>query len=271
MRIRIDLAYDGTEFSGWAKQPGLRTVQGDLEDALATVLRLPSVQVTCAGRTDTGVHARAQVVHLDVEGDVLTESAGRIRHRPVDALRRRLNGILRPDVRVRRVSEAPEGFDARFSALWRRYAYRIADDPGCVDPLTRNHVLAWPRPLDLDRMNEAAARCSASTTSPRSASGVRGPPRSARCSTCTGSGSTAWRSPGCAPTRSATTWCARWSAACSRSATAAGSRAWAAEVLAGRVRDRSVAVVPAPRAHPRGGRLPGRRRAGRPGPGDPRR
>ena len=156
MRIRIDLAYDGTEFSGWAKQPGLRTVQGDLEDALATVLRVPSVQVTCAGRTDTGVHARAQVVHLDVEGDVLTESAGRIRHRPVDALGRRVNGILRPDVRVRRVSEAPEGFDARFSALWRRYAYRI-DDHGLLDPLTRNHVLALPHPLDLDRMNEAAA------------------------------------------------------------------------------------------------------------------
>jgi tRNA pseudouridine38-40 synthase len=156
VRIRIDLAYDGTEFSGWAKQPGLRTVQGDLEDALATVLRVPSVQVTCAGRTDTGVHARAQVVHLDVEGEVLTESAGRIRHRPVDALARRLNGILRPDVRVRRVSEAPEGFDARFSALWRRYAYRI-DDRGLLDPLTRNHVLALPQPLDLDRMNEASA------------------------------------------------------------------------------------------------------------------
>ena len=156
MRIRIDLAYDGTEFSGWAKQPGLRTVQGDLEDSLATVLRLPSVQVTCAGRTDTGVHARAQVVHLDVEGDVLTESAGRIRHRPVDALQRRLNGILRPDVRVRRVSEAPEGFDARFSALWRRYAYRI-DDTGLLDPLTRNHVLPWPHLLDLARMNEASA------------------------------------------------------------------------------------------------------------------
>ena len=156
MRIRIDLAYDGTELSGWATQPGLRTVQGDLYDSLATVLRVPSVQVTCAGRTDTGVHARAQVVHLDVEGDVLTESAGRIRHRPVDALGRRVNGILRPDVRVRRVSEAPEGFDARFSALWRRYAYRI-DDHGLLDPLTRNHVLALPHPLDLDRMNEAAA------------------------------------------------------------------------------------------------------------------
>ena len=102
------------------------------------------------------MHARAQVVHLDVEGEVLTESAGRIRHRPVDALKRRLNGILRPDVRVRRVSEAPEGFDARFSALWRRYAYRI-DDTGLLDPLTRNHVLSWPQPLDLDRMNEASA------------------------------------------------------------------------------------------------------------------
>ncbi len=156
MRIRIDLAYEGTAFSGWAKQPGLRTVQGDLEDALATVLRLPDVSVTCAGRTDTGVHARAQVVHLDLEGELLTESAGRIRHRPVDALQRRLNGILRPDVRVRRVSEAADGFDARFSALWRRYAYRI-DDVGLADPLTRNHVLAWPRALDLDRMNRAAA------------------------------------------------------------------------------------------------------------------
>ena len=155
MRIRIDLAYDGSEFSGWAKQPGLRTVQGDLEDALATVLRLPAVSVTCAGRTDTGVHARGQVVHLDVEGEVLTESAGRIRHRPVDALQRRLNGILRPDLRVRRVREAPDGFDARFSALWRRYAYRI-DDAGLIDPLTRNHVLSWPHPLDLDRMNRAA-------------------------------------------------------------------------------------------------------------------
>jgi tRNA pseudouridine38-40 synthase len=155
VRIRIDLAYDGTDFSGWAKQPGLRTVQGDLEESLATVLRIPSVSVTCAGRTDTGVHARAQVVHLDVEGEVLTESAGRIRHRPVDALQRRLNGILGPDVRVRRVSVAPEGFDARFSALWRRYAYRI-DDAGLVDPLTRNHVLPWPHPLDLDRMNAAA-------------------------------------------------------------------------------------------------------------------
>ncbi|WP_240617334.1 tRNA pseudouridine(38-40) synthase TruA [Nocardioides speluncae] len=157
MRIRIDLAYDGTEFKGWATQPGLRTVQGMLEAALATALRVSEVAVTCAGRTDTGVHARGQVVHLDTEPATLTESAGRSADPPLEALLRRLNGILPADVRVRRVVEAAPGFDARFSAVWRRYAYRIADDPTVVDPLTRSHVLAWPRPLDLDAMNAAAA------------------------------------------------------------------------------------------------------------------
>ncbi|PUA82127.1 tRNA pseudouridine(38-40) synthase TruA [Nocardioides currus] len=156
MRIRLDLSYDGTDFNGWATQPTLRTVQSVLEDALSTTLRLP-VRVVCAGRTDTGVHARGQVVHLDVEPDVLAAAAGR---RPVSApesLARRLNGILPPDVRVRRAVEAPPGFDARFSATWRRYAYRIADRADLVDPLTRRHVLAWPRALDVDAMNEASA------------------------------------------------------------------------------------------------------------------
>lgn len=156
MRIRIDLAYDGTDFHGWAAQPTLRTVQGCLEDALAVALRLPRVGVVCAGRTDTGVHARGQVVHVDVDDAVLAGSAGRSQHPPLEALTRRLNGILDPDVRVRRTVVAPPGFDARFSALWRRYAYRVADDPATVDPLTRHHVLAWSRPLDLDAMNEAA-------------------------------------------------------------------------------------------------------------------
>ena len=156
MRIRIDLAYDGTDFHGWAVQPGLRTVQGDLEAALAMALRVPRIGVVCAGRTDTGVHARGQVVHLDVEDEVVAGSAGRSQDPPLEALARRLNGILRPDVRVRRAVAAPDGFDARFSALWRRYAYRIADDPVTVDPLTRNHVLTWSKPLDLDAMNEAA-------------------------------------------------------------------------------------------------------------------
>jgi len=156
VRLRLDLAYDGGDFHGWATQPGLRTVQGLLEPALAQLLRLEAVPVTCAGRTDTGVHARGQVVHLDVDPDVLAAAAGRGRDTPTDALLRRLNGMLPPDVRVRRVAEAAEGFDARFSALWRRYAYRIADRPGLVDPLARRHVLAWSRPLDLGAMNLAA-------------------------------------------------------------------------------------------------------------------
>lgn len=156
MRLRLDLAYDGTDFHGWAAQPSLRTVQGTLEAALAQGLRLGSVAVTCAGRTDTGVHARGQVVHLDVGEDTLTASAGRSTAAPVDVLARRLNGILPDDVRVLRAREAPDGFDARFSAIWRRYAYRIADSAERVDPLARRHVLAWRRSLDLDAMNEAA-------------------------------------------------------------------------------------------------------------------
>jgi tRNA pseudouridine38-40 synthase len=157
VRLRLDLAYDGTAFHGWAVQPALRTVQGELESALATVLRADAVPVTCAGRTDTGVHARGQVVHLDVDEAALQAAAVRTTAAPVDALVRRLNGLLPDDVRVLRGVEAPSGFDARFGALWRRYAYRVADLPGTVDPLTRSHVLAWPRPLHLDAMNEAAA------------------------------------------------------------------------------------------------------------------
>ena len=157
MRLRLDLAYDGTGFHGWATQPSLRTVQGELEAALATVLRVESVGVTCAGRTDTGVHARGQVVHLDVEPDVVSAAAGRSTAPAPEALLRRLNGVLPVDVRVQRAAVAPDAFDARFSALWRRYAYRIADAPELVDPLVRTAVLAWPRALDLDAMNAAAA------------------------------------------------------------------------------------------------------------------
>ena len=151
MRLRIDLAYDGTDFRGWAAQPGLRTVQGDLTTAMATVLRLPAddVRLVCAGRTDAGVHARGQVAHVDLADDFAEDDLVR--------LARRLNGVLATDARVRRVTVAPEGFDARFSALWRRYAYRIADDPAVVDPLDRREVLVWPRSLDLDAMNAAAA------------------------------------------------------------------------------------------------------------------
>ena len=157
VRIRIDLAYDGADFHGWAAQPGLRTVQGLLTAALETALRLPEVRVVCAGRTDTGVHARGQVVHLDVERDVLAASVGRSGDPVSVSLVRRLNGILPPDIRVRRVQEVSDAFDARFSALWRRYAYRVADRPEAVDPLLRHHVLTWSRPLDLDLLREASA------------------------------------------------------------------------------------------------------------------
>lgn len=154
MRLRIDLAYDGTDFHGWAAQPRLRTVQGELTAALATVLRCPfeELAVVCAGRTDAGVHARGQVAHVDLPG--LPDLPGL----DPEQLARRVNGVLAADVRVRRMAWAPPGFDARFAALWRRYAYRIADHPAAVDPLRRRHVLAWPRPLDLDAMNRAAER-----------------------------------------------------------------------------------------------------------------
>jgi tRNA pseudouridine38-40 synthase len=155
VRLRLDLAYDGTGFHGWARQPGLRTVQQDVEHALDTVLRAEGSSLTVAGRTDTGVHARGQVAHVDVDPDLLAATVGRGGDTPVEALTRRLNGILGQDVRVLGIVPAPEGFDARFSALWRRYAYRIVDRPEDVDPLTRGHVVAWPRPLDLDAMDAA--------------------------------------------------------------------------------------------------------------------
>jgi tRNA pseudouridine38-40 synthase len=150
VRLRLDLAYDGTAFSGWAAQPARRTVQGTLEGALSTVLRAPEARLTVAGRTDAGVHARGQVAHVDVRADLLTgdEELGR--------LARRLARLLPDDVRVSRVSRAPRGFDARFSALWRRYAYRICDAPTRADPLARRHTLAWPRRLDHDAMTRAA-------------------------------------------------------------------------------------------------------------------
>nr|WP_286169241.1 tRNA pseudouridine(38-40) synthase TruA [Actinospica acidiphila] len=146
----MDLSYDGTAFSGWAKQAGgRRTVQGEIEDALRTVTRSATTfELTVAGRTDAGVHARGQVAHVDLPREVWAE------HRP--KLLKRLAGRLPKDVRVWALREAPEGFDARFSAIWRRYAYRVTDNPGGVDPLLRNHVLWHDWPLDVDAMNEAA-------------------------------------------------------------------------------------------------------------------
>ncbi len=157
MRLRIDCAYDGTDFSGWAVQSDLRTVQGTLEEGLATVLRIPRVRLTVAGRTDAGVHARGQVAHADVADDVVLRQSARGTDTPLEALARRVDGIMPPDLRVRRVRAAAAGFDARFSAIWRRYAYRIADAQELGDPLRRGHVLTWGQRLDLDAMNEASA------------------------------------------------------------------------------------------------------------------
>ncbi|HSN06987.1 MAG TPA: tRNA pseudouridine(38-40) synthase TruA [Candidatus Angelobacter sp.] len=158
LRLRLDLAYDGTGFHGWARQPGLRTVQGELEAALTMLLRASEpVRVACAGRTDAGVHARGQVAHADVAADQWDALASRGADVPV----RRLAGLLPDDVRVRAVHPAPPGFDARWSASSRTYAYRVSDLPGGADPLLRSHVLyhAGRRggPLDVDAMNAAAS------------------------------------------------------------------------------------------------------------------
>ena len=155
IRLRLDLSYRGTDFSGWATQPGLRTVQGALEEALARVLRLPSVRLAVAGRTDAGVHSRGQVAHLDVPREVWEAVVGRSGRAPGDALVSRLAGVLPSDVVVHRAAPAPQGFDARFSALRRRYSYRIADRPELRDPLTRDWVL-WNRAgLDVAAMDRA--------------------------------------------------------------------------------------------------------------------
>ncbi|MPV36544.1 tRNA pseudouridine(38-40) synthase TruA [Georgenia subflava] len=167
VRVRLDLAYDGTDFAGWAKQPGLRTVQGVLEEALATVLRLPAgVRLTVAGRTDAGVHARGQTAHLDLPREVWAALPGRTGRDPGESLVTRLAGILgrgstprgSSDVVVRRAAEAPPDFDARFAALWRRYAYRIADERAARDPLRARDVLWHSRELDVEAMDLAAGR-----------------------------------------------------------------------------------------------------------------
>ncbi|MGL5819697.1 MAG: tRNA pseudouridine synthase A [Phycicoccus sp.] len=158
MRVRLDLAYDGTAFSGWAAQPRRRTVEGIVSGALGTVLRSDDVRLTVAGRTDAGVHARGQVVHIDVANDAWGLLPGRSAHPPEAALHQRLLGILPPDVVVRAVSIAPPGFDARFSAISRRYLYRVCDRPAGVDPLRRNDTAVVRRPLDVDAMAAASAR-----------------------------------------------------------------------------------------------------------------
>lgn len=161
--MRLDIAYDGGPFSGWAVQPGRLTVQGAIEEALALFLRRP-VRLTVAGRTDAGVHARGQAAHVDVTpGEWRGPGHGHAAV-PRDAFRRRLDGALRRvlgdlhgSVQILSAAPAPEGFDARFSAMWRRYSYRIADASTPRDPLQRALTLWHERELDESLMNLAAA------------------------------------------------------------------------------------------------------------------
>lgn len=158
VRLRLDIAYDGTDFAGWAAQDGHRTVAGVLDEALSTVFRTP-VRVFGAGRTDSGVHASGQIAHLDVPADALAHAHPR---RPREGepeflpLVRRLGRFLPADVRVRDIGRAPAGFDARFSALRRHYAYRISLAPYGVEPHLARFVTAWPRALDVDAMAAAS-------------------------------------------------------------------------------------------------------------------
>lgn len=156
MRIRIDLAYDGTDFSGWARQPGLRTVEEELSRALGTVLRTSPPVLTVGGRTDAGVHARGSVCHLDLDEEVWRAVPGRSDRAPGEALRARLRGVLPPDIVVRGAAAVPDAFDARFSALRRRYSYRLCDRPHRLDPLRRRDTVVVRRPLDETEMDLAA-------------------------------------------------------------------------------------------------------------------
>jgi tRNA pseudouridine38-40 synthase len=158
VRLRLDVAYDGTGFAGWAMQTSQRTVAGTIDDALSTVFRTPVV-TRAAGRTDTGVHATGQVAHVDVPVDAIPRAYPRT-PREGDAeflpLVRRLSRLLPEDVRVLEVARAPSGFDARFSALRRHYVYRLSTAPFGVEPQAAGFVTPWPRPLDVDAMKAAS-------------------------------------------------------------------------------------------------------------------
>jgi tRNA pseudouridine38-40 synthase len=150
VRWRLDIGYDGTNFSGWAAQAGRRTVQGELERWITLVLRLDEpAHLVCAGRTDAGVHARGQVAHVDLDPTVITDGS--------EALTRRLNKVLGGDCVVRQMSAAPPGFDARFAAIWRRYVYRLSDAGVPPDPLYRYQIARVTPKVDLPRLNEEAA------------------------------------------------------------------------------------------------------------------
>ena len=148
-RLRLDIAYDGSNFYGWAAQPGRRTLQDLVEKAISQIARIDAESIV-AGRTDAGVHATGQVIHVDVPDTIFTEDL------TYKDLRYKLNRILDEDVRIMNVTDAPAGFHARFSALRRYYTYKIIDNNDVIPPLTRHDVASWYRPLDVDLMNKAS-------------------------------------------------------------------------------------------------------------------
>jgi len=148
-RLRIDIAYDGTNFYGWGAQPDRRTIQDLVEEAISRISRVDTESIV-AGRTDAGVHATGQVIHVDVPDAIFDRELNYI------DFRYKLNRILDEDVRIMSITDAPSGFHARFSALRRHYVYKLIDNNDVIPPLTRNDVASWYRPLDVDRMNEAS-------------------------------------------------------------------------------------------------------------------
>ncbi|MEY2628793.1 MAG: hypothetical protein RL066_609 [Actinomycetota bacterium] len=145
LRLRIDLAYDGTNFYGWGKQPDRRSVQEEVEKAIGTITQT-KIESIVAGRTDAGVHATGQVIHVDVPEGI-----------NLDEIAYKLNRILDEDIRIMKVSIAPEAFHARFSALRRGYTYKILDQNLPVPPINRVDIASWYRPLEVELMNEASA------------------------------------------------------------------------------------------------------------------
>ena len=152
LRFRIDFSYDGANFSGWARQPDQRTIQGEMESALSGLTR-NKVELVVAGRTDAGVHATSQVAHCDLpERDKYGKAWS------TQDLVYRLNRMLTEEIRIKSISLAPSYFHARFSALRRTYIYKIADGQRQIDPLKRFDIVSWYRHLDLSRLNEASSR-----------------------------------------------------------------------------------------------------------------
>ena len=165
VRARLDFSYDGGAFNGWATQPGLRTVQGEMEAGLVRAVRgpdgrtydEPTLRITVAGRTDGGVHARGQVAYVDIPAEAWHRLPGKTTRTPAHALGERLARVVGGDIVIRATSVAPEGFDARFSARERRYQYRLCDRFALRDPLLRNHVTWIDRSVDVDVLNAASA------------------------------------------------------------------------------------------------------------------